>query len=133
MRFKNNSYIFFIVFFITLPFVPCDLSVSVDNFWPWAQNKAESTTTYYGTQHFRSGSNIAAPRDGVPIDSNDAATDTINDDEASAIPNTPGTYGFTTIVCLFFMYCVGSLPFYFIRRFIVLFFAVPVSCCTNLF
>lgn len=63
----------------------------VDNFWPWVQNKAEATSTYYGTQHFRSGANIAAPRDGVPIDSNDAATDTINDDEASAIPNTAAT------------------------------------------
>ena len=45
-----------------------------------------------GKQHFRDVSttpgNIAAPRDGVPIDSNDAATDTINNDEASAIPNT---------------------------------------------
>jgi hypothetical protein len=54
-------------------------------------NKAEVGTTYRGTQHFRSGTNIAAPRDGVPINSDDAATDTINDDEASAIPNTDGT------------------------------------------
>lgn len=64
----------------------------VDNFWPWVNNKAEPTTTYYGTQHFRSDSHIAAPRDGVPINSDDAATDTINDDELSAIPNTPGKY-----------------------------------------
>ena len=55
-------------------------------------NKAEPTTTFYGTQHFRSGTNIAAPRDGVPINSDDAATDTINDDEASATPNTDGTF-----------------------------------------
>jgi len=62
----------------------------VDNFWPWVQNKAENTSTYYGKQHFRSANNIAAPRDGVPIDVNDAATDTINDNEANAIPNTAG-------------------------------------------
>lgn len=64
----------------------------VDNFWPWIKNKAEATTTYYGKQHFRdvAGGNIAAPRDGVPNDVNDAATDTINNDEASAIPNTVG-------------------------------------------
>ena len=51
-------------------------------------NKADVNSTYYGTQHFRSGSNIAAPRDGVPIDSNDAATDTITDTEEAAIPDT---------------------------------------------
>mmetsp|Transcript_122180 Transcript_122180/g.239865 ORF Transcript_122180/g.239865 Transcript_122180/m.239865 type:complete len:1043 (+) Transcript_122180:57-3185(+) len=67
------------------------LDPSVDNFWPWVQNKGESTTTYYGKQHFRSGGNIAAPRDGVPIDSNDAATDTIPDNEESAIANTDAT------------------------------------------
>lgn len=60
----------------------------MDNFWPWVTNKAGPTSTYYGTQHFRSGNDIAAPRDGVPIDSNDAATDTIDDTEAAAIPNT---------------------------------------------
>mmetsp|Transcript_10059 Transcript_10059/g.10870 ORF Transcript_10059/g.10870 Transcript_10059/m.10870 type:complete len:992 (-) Transcript_10059:478-3453(-) len=67
------------------------LDPRVDNFWPWVTNKAGNTSTYYGTQHFRSGANIAAPRDGVPRDSNDAATDTINDDEASAIPSTTET------------------------------------------
>lgn len=67
------------------------LDPRVDNFWPWVQNKGESTTTYYGTQHFRSGTNIGAPRDGVPRDSNDAATDTINDNEASAIASTTET------------------------------------------
>eukprot|EP01038_Epipyxis_sp_PR26KG_P005588 gene5588-7716_t len=69
------------------------LDPRVDNFWPWIKNKAEATTTYYGKQHFRdtTGNNIAAPRDGVPTDSNDAATDTINNDEASAIPNTAAT------------------------------------------
>lgn len=68
----------------------------MDNFWPWVNNKAGPGTTYFGKQHFRDVSNanaqnIAAPRDGVPIDVNDAATDTINDDEASAIPNTAAT------------------------------------------
>lgn len=71
------------------------LDPRVDNFWPWVKNKAGNTSTYYGKQHFRDVSttpgNIAAPRDGVPIDSNDAATDTINNDEASAIPNTAQT------------------------------------------
>ncbi len=64
----------------------------MDNFWPWVNNKAENGTKYFGQQHFRDvpGGNIAAPRDGVPIDVNDAATDTINNDEASAIPNTAG-------------------------------------------
>lgn len=64
------------------------LDPMIDNFWPWVTNKAGPGSTYFGKQHFRSGTNIAAPRDGVPIDQNDAATDTINDDEQSAIPNT---------------------------------------------
>ena len=67
------------------------LDPRVDNFWPWATHKAENTSTYYGTQHFRYQNNIAAPRDGIPTDSNDAATDTIGDDEADAIPSTPTT------------------------------------------
>lgn len=69
------------------------LDPKVDNFWPWVKNKAENGTTYHGQQHFRDveGGNIAAPRDGVPTDTNDAATDTINNDEASAIPNTANT------------------------------------------
>ena len=68
----------------------------VDNFWPWANNKGEKGTKYYGKQHFRdtAGNNIAAPRDGIPRDSNDAATDTITDTEASAIPNTVETRRF---------------------------------------
>lgn len=70
------------------------LDPRVDNFWPWVQNKAEVGTTYYGKQHFRSGGNIAAPRDGVPTNSDDAATDTIPDNEASAIPNTDATRRF---------------------------------------
>ena len=74
------------------------LDPQVDNFWPWVQNKAETGTKYYGKQHFRdtasSPQNIAAPRDGVPQSSDDAATDTIPDDEASAIPNTVATRRF---------------------------------------
>ena len=63
----------------------------VDDFWPWVQNKAEVGTTYRGQQHFRSGANIGAPRDGIPRDANDAATDTIQDNEQSAIANTVET------------------------------------------
>jgi hypothetical protein len=70
------------------------LDPKVDNFWPWIQNKAGPGSTYFGRQHFRAGTNIAAPRDGVPVDSNDAATDTINDDEASAIPNSASKNSF---------------------------------------
>jgi hypothetical protein len=74
------------------------LDPRVDNFWPWVTNKAEQTSTYYGKQHFRdttsSPQNIAAPRDGVPRDSNDAATDTINNIESNAIPNTVGKFFF---------------------------------------
>lgn len=63
----------------------------IDDFWPWVQNKAEVGTTYRGKQHFRSGNNIGAPRDGIPRDANDAATDTIQDNEQSAIANTVET------------------------------------------
>ena len=70
------------------------LDPRVDDFWPWVNNKAEVGTTYRGTQHFRSGNNIAAPRDGIPRDSDDAATDTIPDNEASAISNTVETRRF---------------------------------------
>lgn len=41
------------------------LDPKVDDFWPWVTNKAEVGTTYRGEQHFRSGSNIGAPRDGI--------------------------------------------------------------------
>ena len=60
------------------------------------QNKAEATSAYYGQQHFRSsdGEHIAAPRDGIPRDSQDAATDTIPDNEASAIASTVETRRF---------------------------------------
>jgi len=72
------------------------LDPKVDDFWPWVQNKGEAATTYRGKQHFRdtANNNIAAPRDGVPRDVNDAATDTIPDTEASAIPNTVETRRF---------------------------------------
>lgn len=72
------------------------LDPRVDNFWPWVNKKAEEGTEFYGKQHFRSGSpaDIAAPRDGIPRDANDAATDTIPDNEASAIPNTKETRRF---------------------------------------
>lgn len=63
------------------------LDPRVDNFWPYVSGKGEATTEFFGQQHFRSGQNIAAPRDGIPRDSNDAATDTIPDNLAAAIPN----------------------------------------------
>lgn len=73
------------------------LDPQIDDFWPWVNNKAESTSKYRGKQHFRyydatTGiSHIGAPRDGVPISTADAATDTIPDTEASAIASTPST------------------------------------------
>jgi hypothetical protein len=70
------------------------LDPKVDDFWPWVTNKAEASTKYRGTQHFRSDENIGAPRDGIPRDSSDAATDTIPDKEASAIPSSRETRRF---------------------------------------
>jgi hypothetical protein len=71
------------------------LDPRVDDFWPWTTNKGDSSTTYYGKQHYRNGGDhIAAPRDGVPRDSDDAATNTIPENEASAIPNTKETRRF---------------------------------------
>lgn len=70
------------------------LDPRVDNFWPWVEKKAEEGTEFFGKQHFRSGDNVAAPRDGVPRDDNDAATDTIPDNEDSAIPDTVETRRF---------------------------------------
>jgi hypothetical protein len=64
------------------------LDPRVDNFWPWVANKNGPNSQYYGTQHFRAGDNIAAPRDGVPINTDDAATDTIPVTEDAAIPDT---------------------------------------------
>lgn len=61
------------------------LDPQVDDFWPWVNKKAETGSNYRGKQHFRSDTHIGAPRDGVPRDANDAATDTIPDNENSAI------------------------------------------------
>ena len=74
------------------------LDPRVDDFWPWVASKAGPGTANRGRQHFRDYSsnpqNVAAPRDGVPRDSEDSATDTIPDDERSAIPNTVETRRF---------------------------------------
>ena len=70
------------------------LDPRVDNFWPWTTKKGGENTESFGKQHFRSGDHVAAPRDGVPRDSNDAATDTIPDNEESAIPSTKETRRF---------------------------------------
>lgn len=73
----------------------------VDNFWPWSANKwgpssneAVTDEVNVGKQAFRSGIDIAAPRDGIPRDSQDAATDTIPKNAASATPNTKETRRF---------------------------------------
>jgi len=74
------------------------LDPRVDDFWPWVANKAGPGTAHRGKQHFRdyasTPQNVAAPRDGVPRDSLDSATDTITDNEASAIPNIVETQRF---------------------------------------
>ncbi len=72
------------------------LDPRVDDFWPWVTNKAGPGSANRGRQHFRDyvSNNIAAPRDGVPRDSQDDATDTVPDTEASAIPNTVETRRF---------------------------------------
>jgi hypothetical protein len=72
------------------------LDPKVDDFWPWTKEKGGPGSTYRGKQHFRGegGAHVAAPRDGVPRDSTDSATDTIPDNEASAIPNTRETRRF---------------------------------------
>ena len=70
------------------------LDPRVDNFWPWVPNKAEASSTYFGTQHFRSDDHIGAPRDGIPRDAQDAATDTVPQNEASAIASTRETRRF---------------------------------------
>jgi hypothetical protein len=62
----------------------------VDNFWPYTDTKncgASSGEKNCGTQAFRSDEYIAAPRDGIPTSSDDAATDTIPDTEDAAIPD----------------------------------------------
>mmetsp|Transcript_41361 Transcript_41361/g.95541 ORF Transcript_41361/g.95541 Transcript_41361/m.95541 type:complete len:957 (+) Transcript_41361:51-2921(+) len=62
------------------------LDPQVDNFWPFTDTKNNDANV--GDQAFRSGANLAAPRDGIPTDANDAATDTIPDTEDAAIPDT---------------------------------------------
>lgn len=90
----------------------------IDDFWPWVKDKAEMGTKFRGKQHFKvveddtdallckdstqfSGTNnvcdtyhVATPRDGIPRDQNDAATDTIPDNAKSATPNTVETRRF---------------------------------------
>lgn len=70
----------------------------VDNVWPWSTTKWGPNTANagekVGKQGFRSNSYIAAPRDGIPRDANDAATDTIPNNLESAVPNTKETRRF---------------------------------------
>jgi len=70
----------------------------VNNFWPWSERKwgpnAANAGTKVGAQAWRSNTNIASPRDGIPRDANDAATDTIPNNVDSAIPNTVETRRF---------------------------------------
>jgi len=61
------------------------LDPQIDNFWPWTDTKNNAANV--GDQAFRSGNNLAAPRDGIPTNDNDAATDTIPDTEDAAIPD----------------------------------------------
>ena len=70
------------------------LDPKIDNFFPYTSSWNRANPDYAGAKHFRSNSRVAAPRDGVPRDANDAATDTIPDDEASAIPSTVETRRF---------------------------------------
>ena len=67
----------------------------VNNFWPWSNNKWGPSTDNavtgekkVGEQAFRSTIDIASPRDGIPRDSQDAATDTIPKNAEAAVPNT---------------------------------------------
>ena len=92
----------------------------IDDFWPWVKDKAEVGSRFRGRHHFKyvednegdplnckyplqysgNGNNVceryhvAAPRDGIPINPNDAATDTIPDNFQSARPNTRNTRRF---------------------------------------
>jgi hypothetical protein len=63
-----------------------------ESIWPWMSNHDDFNNP--PQQQFRSGENIAAPRDGVPIDENDAATDTIPNNADSASPDTAATRRF---------------------------------------
>ena len=60
----------------------------VNDFWPWTTQK--NNIEKYGEQAFRSNSDIAAPRDGIPTSSDDAATDTIPDTVEAATPDSEG-------------------------------------------
>lgn len=63
---------------------------SVDDFWPYTT--AKNDVKARGRQAYRNGGDrVASPRDGVPSDSVDAATERIPDDFASAIPDTKAT------------------------------------------
>jgi hypothetical protein len=64
------------------------LDPMVDNFWPFTDTKSNSQNV--GDQAFRAGANLAAPRDGIPTNDDDAATDTIPDTEDAAIPDGAG-------------------------------------------
>ena len=55
----------------------------VDDFWPYTSSKHGGTRG----QAFRAGANVASPRDGIPTDDDDAATDTIPDTEDAATPD----------------------------------------------
>ena len=56
----------------------------VDDFWPYTSSKNDGTRG----QAFRAGANVASPRDGIPDDDDDAATDTIPDTADAATPDT---------------------------------------------
>ena len=58
----------------------------VNNFWPWTPNK-DGHSNSVGAQAFRSEGHIAAPRDGIPDSTKDAATETIPDELDAAIPD----------------------------------------------
>lgn len=50
-----------------------------------------SEDTFDPNRQFRSGDIVGAPRDGIPTDGNDAATDRIPNNAADAVPNTQAT------------------------------------------
>jgi hypothetical protein len=66
---------------------------AVKNFWPYTDyQNCGANPQNCGKQAFRSSPrNMAAPRDGIPTDALDEATDTIGDDILSATPNTTAT------------------------------------------
>jgi hypothetical protein len=61
----------------------------VDDWWPYTETKNANTNV--GQQAFRAGANTAAPRDGIPDDANDDATDTIPDNADDAVPDNEDT------------------------------------------